>query len=186
MESESKPAFSLRLARESDAEALLAVYAPYVRDTTVTFEWEVPTAEEFAARIRETMEGYPYYVAEMNGVPVGYAYAHRLRVRRSYDWTAEMSIYVAQSRRGLGIGRALYTALENALRRQNVALAVAYITAENPASVAFHRAMGYSYDGEIPACAYKLGRWIGLVSMHRRILPENEPPREFIPFSALR
>ena len=109
-----------RIATPDDAAVLLDIYAPYVRETAITFEWVVPGVEEFAERIRCTLADYPYLVAERDGRIIGYAYTGRFGVRKSYDWCAETSIYIAQGERGQGVGRALYEALEIISRKQNI------------------------------------------------------------------
>ena len=98
----------IRIASIGDAEAILAVYAPYVRNTAITFEYDVPEIGSFRSRIEETLENYPYLVAEENGKIVGYAYAGVLRERAAYQHIAEMSVYVDQECRRRGIGQALY------------------------------------------------------------------------------
>ena len=106
-----RPDYTIRQAAERDAAALLDIYALYIRDTVITFEYDVPTAEEFAARIGETAALHPYLVCERDGKPVGYAYAHRIRERAAYDWAAELSIYLAPAAQGQGVGTALYRCL---------------------------------------------------------------------------
>ena len=108
---------TIRMAAPEDAAALVAIYAPYVEVTAISFEYTVPTVEEFAGRIRKTLERYPYLVAEAGGKIVGYAYASPFHSRAAYQWAAECSIYVEQSCRQSGVGRRLYTALEELLRR---------------------------------------------------------------------
>ncbi len=102
----------IRSAAPADAPALLAIYAPYVAHTAITFEYDVPAEAEFARRIAETLKRYPYLVAEEDGVPVGYAYAGKFHDRAAYDWSVETSIYVEQHRKRQGIGRQLHGALE--------------------------------------------------------------------------
>ena len=96
--------FVIRKATENDAESLLKIYEPYITNTTITFEYDVPTAEAFADRIRETAAAFPYLVCEQDGMIMGYAYAHRIRERAAYDWDAELSIYLAQGTHGHGVG----------------------------------------------------------------------------------
>ena len=110
----------IRTARESDAEALLKIYAPYVTGTAITFEYDVPSVAEFKKRIAHTLEKYPYLVAEIDGVPVGYAYAGVFKGRAAYDWAVETSIYVAKDRKRCGIGGQLYRELEKRLQAQNI------------------------------------------------------------------
>ena len=106
----------LRLARLEDTDALLAIYAPYVRDTAITFEYDVPDESEFAARIRHVLEKFPYLVAEAGGELVGNAYAGAFHPRAAYQWCAEMSVYVKRDARRMGIGKLLYAAMEEILR----------------------------------------------------------------------
>lgn len=109
-----------RVARPEDAEALLAIYAPYVEETAITFEYEVPSVEEFRARIAHTLATYPYIVAVEENKIIGYAYVGRLHERAAYDWTVETSIYVDRSARKHGLGRQLYERLEAILRAMNI------------------------------------------------------------------
>lgn len=109
----------LRSAVPTDAPALLAIYAPYVEQTAITFEYDVPAEAEFTRRIADTLQNYPYLVAEQDGVPVGYAYAGKFHERAAYDWSVETSIYVEQHRKRQGIGRLLHDALEQELQRRH-------------------------------------------------------------------
>lgn len=166
----------LRVARVSDAAALLAIYAPYVRDTAITFEYDVPGEGEFAARIEHTLEKFPYLVAEANGEIVGYAYAGAFHPRAAYQWCVEMSVYVKRDARRMGIGKKLYAAMEDILRMQrvtNVEACIAvpsepdeYLTLD---SVHFHERMGYRMVGEFRQCGYKFGRWYNMVWMEKFI-----------------
>lgn len=109
-----------RVARPEDAEALRTIYAPYVEETAITFEYEVPAVEEFRARIAHTLATYPYIVAVEENKIIGYAYVGRLHERAAYDWTVETSIYVDRSARKQGLGRQLYERLEAILRAMNI------------------------------------------------------------------
>lgn len=110
----------IRLASETDAPALLEIYAPYVQNTAISFETEVPSVEQFQSRIHCTLSRYPYFIAEEAGRILGYTYASPFKSRAAYDWAVETSIYVRRGEHSRGIGRALYNALETALLRQNV------------------------------------------------------------------
>ena len=128
----------VRVAKSEDAGELLKIYAPYVENTAISFEYEPPSEEEFADRARRTLQKYPYLVAEAGGQLLGFAYAGPFHDRRAYDWAVETSIYVKQGLRRLGVGRALYEALENILREQNILnlnACVAYPEAEDPLSL---------------------------------------------------
>lgn len=105
-------------AKEADAAGLLAIYAPYVEHTAITFEYEVPTLEEFTERIRQTKTKYPYLVAKQDGKVLGYAYAGQFHAREAYAWAVETSIYVDESCKHMGIGGKLHAALEKALKEQ--------------------------------------------------------------------
>lgn len=167
----------IRLACEEDAPVLAAIYAPYVRDTAITFEYEPPTIEEFARRMRSTLAFYPYVVAELEGKAVGYAYAGTFKARPAYDWAVETSIYVAQGQAGKGVGRALHDALERALQAQGVLNMYACIAVPNGAdnetltrnSEQFHAHLGYRLVGEFYRCGYKSGRWYNMVWMEKMI-----------------
>lgn len=167
---------NIRNATMADAEAIRTIYAPYVEKTAVTFEYDVPTLEEMRRRIREFTLNYPWLVAERDGRIVGYAYAHQLRERAAFQWSAETSIYLAQEVRGQGIGSQLYKALEAALKAKgirNLYACIAYISPENEyltdASVRFHERMGYSRVAHFHRCGYKFEQWFDILWMERII-----------------
>ena len=167
----------IRSAAPADAPALLAIYAPYVAHTAITFEYDVPAEAEFARRIAETLKRYPYLVAEEDGVPVGYAYAGKFHDRAAYDWSVETSIYVEQHRKRQGIGRQLHDALEQELQRRhflNMNACVACPMTDNDPyltkdSIRFHEKLGYRLVGEFRQCGYKFGRWYHMVWLGKHI-----------------
>ena len=186
----------IRPAEERDIPAMLAVYAPYVEETAVSFEYAVPSPEEFRARLARVQGFYPWLVAEQEGRVLGYAYASRFHPRAAYDWSVEVSIYLGRQERGRGLGRQLYEALEAMLRAQNVLSAYACIAlAETPdeyldhASIRFHERMGYRLTGTFPNCGYKFGRWYGMVWMEKRLVPADAPeslhPAPVVAFSSV-
>lgn len=178
---------TIRTATLSDAQALLNIYSPYVEHTAITFEYDVPSVEEFASRIKNTLQKYPYLVAEKNGRLLGYAYASLFHKRPAYDWAVETSIYVDQNIKHQGIGRRLHDALEDALRSQgilNMNACIAYPPDENEYldknSVEFHTHMGYRLVGEFYKCGYKFHRWYNMVWMEKLIgnhLSDQKPPK---------
>lgn len=183
---------TVRAARTADAEELLAIYAPYIEQTAVTYEYEVPATEAFAARIGHTMEKYPYLVAQAGQEIVGYAYAGPLHKRAAYDWSVELSIYVKIERRGQGIGRKLYENLEETLRKQGIVHAAACIAYPERAdeylnydSVRFHERLGFTMVGQFHECAYKFNRWYGMVWMEKQIGKHCENQPLVIPFSEI-
>ena len=125
----------IRSVQLSDAAAIRAIYQPYVTETAITFEVDVPTVQEFESRITKTLTKFPYLVAEVDGKVVGYAYASTYYARAAYDWTTELSIYVAKEARGQGIGSALYTALEEELQARGYLHFLACIAVPNEASI---------------------------------------------------
>ncbi len=176
---------TLRLADVSDAEELLEVYAPYVTDTTVTFEYEVPTAREFAVGISKILRQYPYYIAMVDGAVAGYTYAVPFRAQAAYAWSVETTIYIKQEFRGWGIGSMLYSALEETLKAQGVLTMLSCIAFPNPPSTAFHEKMGFHKVGHFSQSGYKLGRWMDIVWMEKHIGQHHEIPASVIPFSVL-
>lgn len=167
---------TLRAATPDDAAALLAIYAPYVTDTAITFEYDIPSEEEFRGRIEHTLETYPYIVAESDGVIVGYAYAGPFKERAAYDWAVETTVYVDRAKKRGGVGTALYEALEKALAAQGILNVEAcigypengvddeYLTCDSPK---FHEYMGYRLVGEFRRCGYKFGRWYDMIWMEK-------------------
>ncbi len=181
----------IRAATPEDAPALLEIYRFYVEHATLTFEYKTPTAAQFRSRIAQTLEFYPYLVAESGGEILGYAYAGRFHPRAAYAWTAELSIYLKQDRRRGGLGRRLYTLLEEILRAQHMVKTLARITAPTDAysdfgSVPFHQRMGYCLSGRTDDLGYKFGRWYALLTMDKRIGQPLAVMPEPLPFSAVR
>ena len=166
----------IRDARAEDAERVLEIYAHYVLNTAVSFEYAVPSVEEFGERIRRTREKYPYLVCEKQNTAIGYAYAGAYSQREAYTWTAMASIYVDREHHRQGVGSLLYAALEDRLRRQgivNVLAGVAYSEAEDEylthESCLFHRRMGYSQVARMPGIGKKFDRWYDLLWMLKKL-----------------
>lgn len=184
---------TIRMAEQGDAAALVAIYAPYVEQTAITYEYVVPTVEEFAGRIEKILRHYPYLVAERDGEIVGYAYAGRFHERAAFAWDVETTVYVRGDQRKTGVGRRLYAALEEILARQNIRnlyACIAYPEEEDQFltrnSVRFHTRLGYRCVGEFPRCAYKFDRWYGMVWMEKRLREDQEPPRPVRPLDEVR
>lgn len=157
-------AITLRFAAPEDAAKLVEIYRPYVEGTTVTFEYDVPSVEEFRERIVEYSSEFPYIVCEADGVAVGYAYAHKYAARFSYRFSTELSIYLDKSYRGMGIGRRLYGALIELLGEMGYKNLYGRVTSPNPASSALHKAFGFKEIGCEHGVGYKFGRWIDIVT----------------------
>ena len=165
----------IRFAAAKDAAELLEIYAPYVTGTTVSFEYEVPTVEEFRRRVEETSARYPYLVWEEDGALLGYAYAHPYAARPAYQWSAELTVYLRQGVSRRGLGSQLYGALMELLRLQGVRNVYGCVTAENTASVAFHHALGFREAGRFSQVGYKLGRWLDVLWLEKAIASGGEP-----------
>ena len=166
----------IRKASIKDAKSLLDIYTPYVLETAITFEYEVPSVEEFEARIKNITEKYPYLIAEKNEKIVGYAYASVFKDRAAYDWCVETSIYLDMTERGTGIGRKLYTALEEELKMQGILNAnacITYVETEDEyvtnGSKYFHEKMGYELVGRFHKCGCKFGRWYDMIWMEKML-----------------
>ncbi len=184
---------TLRIAVPEDAAALLEIYAPYVRNTAVTFEYDVPSEAEFSARIRSVLERYPYLVAQRGSALAGYAYAAPFKERAAYDWAVETTVYVAESAKGAGIGRRLYGALEQCLAAQgilNLNACIAYPPKEDAYltqdSAAFHAHMGYTQAGMFRQCGYKFDRWYDMIWMEKHIGIHTTPAPAVLPFPEVR
>ena len=183
----------VRIARESDAEKLLEIYKPYVENTAITFEYEVPTVEEFRSRINNTLRKYPYIVAEHEGIIIGYAYAGTFKDRAAYDWAVETTVYVSRDAKRLGIGRTLYDRLEKLLSMQNIVnlnACIAYTETEDEHltndSTMFHEHMGYKQVAHFVKCGYKFGHWYDMVWMEKHLGDYREKPQPVIPFSKIK
>ncbi|HKI98922.1 MAG TPA: arsinothricin resistance N-acetyltransferase ArsN1 family B [bacterium] len=176
---------TIRLATPSDAEGCLAIYRPFVEQTAVSFETEVPTPAELSARIGDVLQRAPWLVCEAEGGIAGYAYATRYRPRQAYQWSVETTIYLAETARGRGFGRALYTNLLACLRRQGYVNAYAVITLPNPASVGLHEALGFRPLGVFESVGYKLDRWHDVGWWHLRIQPPPAQPHAPTPLAKL-
>lgn len=175
--------YVVRIAEEADIPACLAIYADYVRDSTVSFEYEAPAVEEFRRRFHSVMEGFPWLVCEVEGKIAGYAYASLKFARAAYQWDADLSIYLSPDFQGRGVGRRLCTAICSLLQAQGYRTLYAVITAENERSLAFHRAMGFAEIGRFPESGYKFGRWLDVVWMECKLAPlaggRPKPPKKF-------
>ena len=168
--------FTIRSAIESDAAALLAIYAPFVEQTAVSFETAAPTVQDFAARIRKANSQWAWLVAERDGALLGYAYGSTHRERAAYRWSVETSAYLDPRYQRQGIGTALYRALLAQLAARGLCHAFAGATLPNEASIALHRRVGFEPIGVFKSVGRKFGRWHDVAWMQRtlRDAPFNE------------
>ncbi len=169
----------VRMATEQDVPQILEIYAPYILNTAVSFEYTVPSLDTFSRRFFSVTAQFPWLVWEENGRVLGYAYGSAPFERAAFQWCAEASIYLRPEAQGRGIGKELYRELETLLRLQGYLKVYAIITSENRDSVAFHKAVGYRYVADMPGCGFKLGRWHGIIWMEKLLnsveLPSTAP-----------
>lgn len=181
----TESAMNIRIEKVNieDAPELLSIYAPYVRDTAVSFECEVPSLTEFEERIRSISSVFPYIKAVSDGRIVGYAYATKFRMRKAYDRSVEVTVYVRSDYKQNGIGRLLYTELERILADIGILNMNAWIaSAENEderltdSSRIFHKKMGFSVVGTFHNSGYKFGKWYDMTCMEKLIGEHKAEP----------
>lgn len=179
---------SIRFAKPEDAKELLKIYAYYVTDTAISFETEVPSEEEFKLRIEEVLKSYPFIVACKDDEILGYAYLHSFVGRKAYELSAETTIYLNPDKKKMGIGKKLYSVLEDVAKAQNITnlySCIGYVDKEdeylNNNSVQFHEHIGFRMVGKFENCGHKFGRWYHMVWMEK-IIGEHGEIREFLKF----
>lgn len=173
---------TVRPATAADSAACAAIYAPYVRDTAISFELDPPTAAELAGRIAGATATHAWLVYEADERVLGYAYGGPMRARAAYRWACEVSVYVAPGCHRTGIGRALYEALLARLAERGYRTAVAGMTLPNPASERLHRAVGFVPVGVFRGIGWKFGTWHDVawmqVALQRTLDRDGDPPGE--------
>lgn len=177
---------TIRLAGPDDAAALAAIYAPAVAGRATSFEVEPPDAAEMARRVERLLPRTPWLVLDEGGVVAGYAYASPHRDRAAYQWSVEVSAYVAAHAHRRGVGRALYRALFAALTLQGFRNAYAGITLPNDASVGLHVALGFTPVGVYRGVGYKRGAWHDVAWYERALAPRDADPAPPVPLAELR
>ncbi|MDR1490476.1 MAG: GNAT family N-acetyltransferase [Desulfovibrio sp.] len=178
----------IRYAGREDAAGIIEIYAPYVRDTAVSFEEDVPSQDEYGRRINKIGVSHPFLVCESGGRIAAYAYASSFRVRAAYRFSAELSIYVAAARQGAGLGKILYSCLLDLLRKQGFYTAFGVITLPNPASIALHESLGFVSAGVWRKAGHKLNAWHDLALVQKELLKPDDlsSPVEPLPAAEVR
>lgn len=181
-----------RDARLADAARLVEIYRYYVEKTAITFEWTVPSVDEFRARMSKTMERYPYLVAVQEGKIIGYSYVSPFVGRKAYDWSVETTIYLDHHVRHQGAGKKLYAAMEDILRQMhilNLNACIGYPKVEDEYltknSAQFHAHLGYTLVGKFHDSGYKFGRWYDMIWMEKMLGPHADNPAEVINYNDL-
>lgn len=174
----------LRFATQEDVSSLLAIYQHYI-PTNITFEYVLPSEEEFSRRVSSFSAVYPYLVAEEQGKILGYAYAHRIAERAAFSWGAELSVYLSPDAAGQGLGKRMYQALIELLRFQGVRTVYGLVSSPNPASEALHRSLGFNLMGVQHKAGYKNGQWIDLLWFEKNVAPYDLEPAPIVPLTSL-
>lgn len=174
----------IRLATEADAEALAAIYRPFVEDSRISFEEVAPDAAEMARRLSGERPGFhPWFVAEEDGELLGYAASSAFRSRAAYRWTVETGIYLAAGAHGRGLGRALLSTLIERLERQGYVAGIGAIALPNEASVALHEKLGFFHTGTYRRVGRKMGEWLDVGLWQKELAPRAADPAEPLPFA---
>lgn len=184
---------TLRTATPDDAKQLLDIYSYYVDKTAITFEYDVPSLNEFQGRITETLRKYPYIIAEKDERIIGYAYAGVFKDRAAYSHCAEVTVYVHKDSHRHGLGKLLYSELESLLRQMGISNLYACIGIPSDTddeyldhnSMDFHMHIGYKLAGKFAKCGYKFGRWYDMVWLEKMIGDHRDDTRDIIPFPQL-
>lgn len=184
---------TVRNATMSDAERILEIYDYYVRNTAITFEYEIPTIAEFEERMKTTMKKYPYLVILKDGHIEGYAYAGAFVGRAAYDWACEMTVYLDYNAQKCGMGRKIYEALEDELKKMGILNLYAcigypekddeYLTTN---SADYHAHLGFAKVGEFHKCGYKFERWYNMIWMEKTIGEHKKKQTAITPYPDLR
>ena len=184
---------TIRIANTEDASSLLDIYAPYVEKTAISFEYEVPSVDEFKRRIESILQRYPWLIAEKDGEICGYAYTHAFVGRAAYEHCAETTIYLKENKRKMGLGKRLYQTLEEISGIQNIYNLYACIgypekedTHLTMNSVRFHEHIGYRLIGNFYRSGYKFGTWYDMVWMEKILKEHPEKPDPVVWFPELR
>jgi L-amino acid N-acyltransferase YncA len=168
--------FTFRLITEADAVEVLEIYKPYVRDTIISFEYEVPTLDDFSRRIKVVSLEYPWLLCLQDDKIVGYAYASKHRDRTAYQWSVDSAVYLSPAVHRKGIARILYESLFSLLRLQGFFNVYAGISLPNEKSVGFHEAMGFEEIGVYKKTGYKHGSWHNTAWFQLRLTEHLENP----------
>jgi len=169
----------MRFAVEEDAESILSIYGPYILDTVITFEYEIPSIIEFKQRIKNIIREYPFIVYVVDEKIVAYAYAHRQMERAAYQWNVELSVYVDMKYKRQGIGSKLYNVLIEILKLQNICNVYGCVTVPNDCSEGLHGSLGFEKIGIYHNTGYKFNSWHNVAWFEKNIAIKDAKPSPF-------
>lgn len=181
-----KKEIQIRLIAAADIEEVLDIYAPFVQNTAITFEYEVPSIAEFRDRVLTITSEYPWLICVVDDKIAGFAYASRFRYRTAYQWSVESAIYISPQTQSKGIGKALYTTLFDLLRLQGYVNVYAGTCIPNDKSVALHRKMGFKEIGTFSKIGFKHGKWHDTLWFQLNLCAHNSNPEVPTPMSNLK
>lgn len=171
---------NIRYAVVEDASAILKIYEPFILHSSITFEYTVPSLDEFTKRIEGILSKYPFFVYEEDGVVVGYAYANRFRERAAYNWDVETSIYIDPNHQRKGIATKLYQRMLDECQHRGFHNAVGGITMPNDKSVSMHDKFGFRHVGIFTNSGWKQGKWYDVLFVEKNLNPCNGEPHEIV------
>lgn len=175
----------IRVANAGDAPAVLNIYAPFIVESAVSFEAEVPSIPAFQKRMEQYLEEYPFLVLESDGKVSAFAYASKHRERAAYKYGVDLSIYFDDNHRRKGCARRLYDCLFDILKTQNYYVAYAICTLPNDKSESFHKNYGFKEIGVFKKTGFKFGRWHDVAWFEKEIQPRVGIPKDTIAFPSL-
>lgn len=176
---------SIREANAEDIPGILALYSVYITETTCTFEYVIPSLSSFQDRFSSITEQFPWLVCSIDGELAGFAYASAAFKRAAYQWDADMTVYLDARFHRMGVATSLYSCLIDLLKLQGYYNLYAVISADNTASVNFHRHFGFNDIGIFHKTGYKMGTWIDVLWMEKSIRHHNPEPAPAISFRQL-
>ncbi|MEG2506292.1 MAG: N-acetyltransferase family protein [Longicatena sp.] len=168
---------NIRFVNENDISRILEIYAPYIQQSVVSFEYELPSLSTFRTRVEDIQKSYPYIVYEIDYIIVGYAYAHRYQERDAYKWNVELSIYVDKKYCKRGIGSSLMATMISLLKQQHIQNIHSCITIPNDKSIQLHKAFGFREVGVFMHSGYKDGLWLDVLWMEKTIGDLDTPQK---------
>lgn len=176
---------NIRPVIEEDVKQIIDIYKPYIINTPITFEYEVPTLIEFKKRIKEVTKQFPWLICEIDNEIVGYTYAHYQHERKAYQWNAELSIYISEKYHGKKIAKYLYKCIIEILKEQGYYNLYSCITLPNDKSIGLHKAFGFSEIGVYKKTGNKFNKWYDVIWLVKNIHEYDENPKAPVSFDCI-